>query len=112
MDTAEVRIENALLEYSCQHTHDHDGYALSLIDVLSPGKTIKEGKLEIKLLAEHIVLRLYESQKQDQIVSNDKIVSVLDGYCPNCGNTGKIGIRPCLLCQDKRRALADRRKND
>jgi len=47
-------ILKVLESYRCQYTVDEFGSGLPLVDVLSPLKTIKEGKEELYLLAEHI----------------------------------------------------------
>ena len=44
----------ALRSYLCQYTVDEDGNGLTLIDMLSPGETIADGELEIRLLADFI----------------------------------------------------------
>lgn len=53
-------ILNALKSYRCQYTIDEFESGLPLIDVLSPGKTIKEGKEEIYLLAAHLYCEVIE----------------------------------------------------
>ena len=51
-----------LKAYNCQHTTDEEGNGLPLVDILSSGETIKEGNLEIELLAEHILIELEKQQ--------------------------------------------------
>jgi len=52
----------ALFDYRCQYTMDgNDGDHLALVDALSPGQTIKEGRLELELLADHIYLALVDA---------------------------------------------------
>jgi hypothetical protein len=57
----------ALFDYRCQYTRDgNDGDHLPLVDALSPGQTIKEGRRELELLAEHIYLALVDANEQDR----------------------------------------------
>lgn len=52
----------ALFDYRCQYTMDgNDGDHQPLVDALSPGQTIKEGRRELELLAEHIYLALVDA---------------------------------------------------
>lgn len=51
-------IEQALLDYRCARTVDHDGNPLALVDALSPGKTIEDGQAEIWLIADAIAERI------------------------------------------------------
>jgi hypothetical protein len=45
----------ALQGYRCQYTRDEDGNGIDLVDLLSPFTCdIKEGRLELELLADHI----------------------------------------------------------
>lgn len=48
------RVLDALRSYRCQFTTDEQGDGLPLVDVLSPGETIADGKEELLLLADYI----------------------------------------------------------
>ena len=54
----------ALKSYRCQYTLDQDGGGLDLVDALSPGDTIAEGKLELELLADHLSLAVDEANRR------------------------------------------------
>jgi len=46
-----------LESYNCQYSRDENGDGLPLVDLLSPFDSIKEGKDELLLLAEHIACK-------------------------------------------------------
>ena len=58
-------IKEALKNYGCQHNYDQYGDHLQLLDALSPGHTIAEGKQEIDLLADDIAVAIDESHQAD-----------------------------------------------
>jgi hypothetical protein len=58
-------IERILREYRCQHTLDDDGEPLPLIDALSPGETVAEGRDEVHLIADDIAYQLYGPDSED-----------------------------------------------
>jgi hypothetical protein len=47
-------ILEVLKGYRCQFSIDDEGDGLDLVDILSPFTTIKEGNMELELLADHI----------------------------------------------------------
>ena len=55
-----------LKSYRCQHTVDDEGNGQHLVDVLSPGETIKEGEEEIELLADEIALAIDKHDKESE----------------------------------------------
>lgn len=64
LDALLATLLTALKSYRCHYTVDHDGDALPLVDVLSPGETIAEGEREMELLAEHLSLAIDEANDQ------------------------------------------------
>jgi len=47
-----ISAKDVLQHYRCQHTVDYEGDGVSLVDVLSPGDTVKEGLEEIELIVD------------------------------------------------------------
>ena len=58
----ENKIINLLKSYRCQYSLDYDENSRALVDVLSPFETIKEGEMELELLAEHISMGLEKKE--------------------------------------------------
>ena len=54
VDALQQAVEDALHSYWLQTMVDEEGDACLLLDALSPGPTIREGREELMLLAEHI----------------------------------------------------------
>ena len=68
-DTDALRdlLEKILAGHCLQYTLDVDGNGLRLVDALSCGPTIKEGKQEIELLADRLARNLVKQMRKDHL---------------------------------------------
>ena len=60
MDEEELRkvIDSTLSNYRCQHTKDENEDNQQLVDLLSPFKTIKEGKEELEYISDDLLFAI------------------------------------------------------
>ena len=70
MKAIEEIVTEVLNNYRCQYNRTEDGDALDLIDVLSPGETVAEGRKEIELLIDELVVNIEDELKKTEQPAN------------------------------------------
>ncbi|NQU42154.1 hypothetical protein HQ520_02630 [bacterium] len=106
-------VQSELISYRCQFTRDNEGDSLALVDVLSPDSTIKQGKLEIELLADAIACAVENAVAAAEQAALEEALELLrecewtawGTHCPICERYPLQGHAPdCRLAALLRRA--------
>ena len=83
----------ALGSYRCQYAFTTDSEHLPLIDALSPGVTIAEGRMEIELLADYLVGIIEDSKRKED--RHCEFFTTTPNWNRDCSGDGHYECREC-----------------